>query len=134
MAYANEREVFGRPIGQNQGVGFPIARAHAETEAADLMTRKAAAMFDQQMDCGAEANTAKLLASEASWKAAEACFQTLGGFAFATEYDVGAEVAGDPPVSDGSDFNQHGSQLPGAARSEVAAELLGMACGFARHS
>ncbi len=88
VEYANEREVFGRPIGQNQGVGFPLARAHAETEAADLMTRKAAAMFDQKVDCGAEANTAKLLASEASWKAAEACFQTLGGFAFAREYDV----------------------------------------------
>ena len=88
VEYANEREVFGRPIGQNQGVAFPLARAHAETEAADLMTRKAAAMFDQKLDCGAEANTAKLLASEASWKAAEACFQTLGGFAFAREYDV----------------------------------------------
>ncbi|MEM9408319.1 MAG: acyl-CoA dehydrogenase family protein [Acidobacteriota bacterium] len=88
VEYANEREVFGRPIGQNQGIAFPLARAHAETEAADLMARKAAAMFDQQLDCGAEANTAKLLSSEASWKAAEACFQTLGGFAFASEYDV----------------------------------------------
>jgi acyl-CoA dehydrogenase len=88
VAYAGSRVVFGRPIGQNQGVAFPIARAHAETEAADLMVRKAAALFDAGAPCGAEANMAKLLAADASWHAGEACFQTHGGFAFAREYDV----------------------------------------------
>ena len=87
-AYASERHVFGRPIGQNQGIQFPLARAHAETEAADLVARRAAALFDAGRDCGADANTAKLLASEASWHAAEACMQTFGGFGFAREYDV----------------------------------------------
>ncbi len=87
-AYASEREVFGRPIGCNQGVQFPIARAHVETEAANLMVRKAADLFDAGKPCGAEANMAKLLASEASWHAAEACLQTHGGFGFAEEYDV----------------------------------------------
>jgi len=87
-AYAKERQVFGRPIGQNQGVQFPIARAFAETEAATLMTRKAAALFDAGEPCGAEANMAKLLAADASWHAAEACLQTHGGFGFAEEYDV----------------------------------------------
>jgi len=86
--YANEREVFGAPIGRNQGIQFPIARSWAETEAADLMVRKAAALFDHQQPCGAEANTAKMLASEASWRAADTCFQTYGGFAFAKEYDI----------------------------------------------
>jgi len=86
--YANERVVFDAPIGRNQGIQFPIARAWAETEAADLMVRKAAALFDAGRPCGAEANTAKMLASEASWNAAETCFQTFGGFAFAREYDV----------------------------------------------
>ena len=87
-AYAKERHVFGRPIGQNQGIQFPLARALAETEAADLVTRRAAAMFDAGLECGAEANMSKLLASEASWHAAEACMQTFGGFGFAREYDV----------------------------------------------
>ena len=86
--YANERVVFGAPIGKNQGVQFPIARAYAEAQAAELMVRKAAAMFDQGVDCGAEANMAKMLASEAAWKAAEACMQTHGGFAFAKEYGI----------------------------------------------
>jgi acyl-CoA dehydrogenase len=86
--YAGERQVFGRPIGQNQGIQFPLARAHAETEAADLVARRAAALFDAGRDCGADANMAKLLASEASWHAAEACMQTFGGFGFAREYDV----------------------------------------------
>jgi acyl-CoA dehydrogenase len=87
-AYARERQVFGRPIGQNQGIQFPLARAHAETEAADLVARRAAALFDAGRDCGADANLSKLLASEASWHAAEACMQTFGGFGFAREYDV----------------------------------------------
>ena len=86
--YATEREVFGRPIGQNQGIQFPIAEAHVQTEAAALMVEKACSDFDSGKQCGTEANMAKLLASEASWKAADICMQTLGGFAFAQEYDV----------------------------------------------
>jgi acyl-CoA dehydrogenase len=87
-AYASERVVFGRPIGQNQGVQFPIARAWASIQAADLMRYKAAWLFEQSLPCGAEANTAKLLASEASWAAANACLDTHGGFGFAEEYDI----------------------------------------------
>ena len=87
-AYATEREVFGRPIGQNQGVQFPIARSYAEVEAAWLMVEKAARMFDAGEPCGAEANMAKMLASEASWKAGDVCMQTHGGFAFAKEYHI----------------------------------------------
>lgn len=86
--YASEREVFDRPIGQNQGVQFPIARSYTQTEAADLMVRKAAAMFDAGETMAAEANMAKMLASEASWAAGEACMQTHGGFAFAEDYDI----------------------------------------------
>ncbi|NOD95292.1 acyl-CoA dehydrogenase [Ruegeria sp. HKCCD4884] len=86
--YAREREVFGRPIGKNQGIQFPLAQAHAELEAADLMVRKATAMFEAGLPCGAEANMARLLSAEAAWKAAEACFTTFGGFAFASEYDI----------------------------------------------
>ena len=86
--YANERVVFGRPIGQNQGIQFPIARAYAAIEAADLMVKKAAAMFDAGQPCGPEANMAKMIGSEAAWQAAEACMQTHGGFAFAEEYDI----------------------------------------------
>lgn len=87
-AYANERIVFGRPIGQNQGIQFPLARAYAQLRAAALMVREAARLFDQSKPCGAEANMAKLLAADASWAAAEACLQTFGGFGFAEEYDV----------------------------------------------
>jgi acyl-CoA dehydrogenase len=86
--YATRREVFGRPIGANQAVQFPIARAHVAVEAADLMRRRAAALFDAGEPCGAEANMAKLLASEASWQAANACLDAHGGWGFATEYDV----------------------------------------------
>ena len=86
--YASERQVFGRPIGQNQGVQFPIARSYAQTRAADLMVREAAQLYDTGENCGAEANMAKMLASEASWAAAEACMQTHGGFGLAQEYDV----------------------------------------------
>ncbi len=86
--YANERRVFERPIGQNQGIQFPIAECYAASEAAALMMQKAAAMFEAGEPCGAEANMAKYLASEASWKAADMCMQTHGGFAFAEEYDV----------------------------------------------
>jgi acyl-CoA dehydrogenase len=86
--YAKERVVFGRPIGQNQGVQFPIARAHVNVEAADLMRFRAAEMFDRGENCGAEANMAKLLAADASWEAANAAVQTYGGFGFAEEYDI----------------------------------------------
>ena len=86
--YASARPVFGRPIGQNQGVQFPIAEVHAETEAARLMVAKAAALFDGGMACGAEANMAKLLASRASYRAGDICLQTLGGLGFAREADV----------------------------------------------
>ena len=86
--YAGERRVFDRPIGQNQGVQFPIAEAYAKTEAADLMVKKAAALFEAGEPCGEQANMAKYLASEASWQAADMCMQTHGGFAFAEEYDI----------------------------------------------
>ncbi len=86
--YSKERVIFGRPLGQNQAIQFPIARAHCEAEAADLMVRKAAALFDGGKDCGAEANMAKLLAADASWHAGEAAMQTFGGFAFAKEYEI----------------------------------------------
>jgi acyl-CoA dehydrogenase len=88
VRYANERKVFNRSIGSNQGIQFPIARAHADLEAADMMARRAAALFDDGKPCGADANLAKLLASEACWRAAEAAVQTHGGFAFSREYDV----------------------------------------------
>nr|WP_197974916.1 acyl-CoA dehydrogenase family protein [Phaeovibrio sulfidiphilus] len=87
-AYAGERVVFDRPIGQNQGVQFPIARAFVNVEAANLMRFEACRLFDAHLPCGAQANMAKLLASEASWEAANVCLQTFGGFGFATEYDV----------------------------------------------
>jgi acyl-CoA dehydrogenase len=86
--YARERVVFGRPIGQNQGVQFPIARAYAELAAAELVLRKACALYDAGRPCGEAANMAKLLTSEAAWKAGEACLQTHGGFGYAKEYDV----------------------------------------------
>lgn len=86
--YAKERVVFGRPIGQNQGVQFPIARAHINIEAASLMRFEACRLFDANQPCGAQANMAKLLAADASWEAANACLQFHGGFGFANEYDV----------------------------------------------
>lgn len=86
--YANDRRVFDRPIGQNQGIQFPIAKAYAQTQAAELMLRKAAAMFEAGQPCGEFANLSKLLSAEAAWEAGEACMQTHGGFAYAREYDV----------------------------------------------
>ena len=86
--YAKDRTVFQRPIGQNQGIQFPIAEAYAQSEAADLMVRKAAKLFDSGKPCGKEANMAKLLAADASWEAADVCLQTHGGFGFAEEYDI----------------------------------------------
>ena len=88
VAYANEREVFGAPIGTNQGIQFPIARHYASLKAAELMVRQAAALFDAGQPCGAEANMAKMLSSEAAWELADVCMQTYGGFAFAKEYDI----------------------------------------------
>ena len=86
--YANERVVFDRPIGKNQGVQFPIAEAYVEVEAASLMRFRACELYDARKPCGAEANMAKLLAAKASWEAGNACLQTHGGFGFACEYDV----------------------------------------------
>ena len=86
--YARERRVFARPIGQNQGIQFPIAQAYAETEAAALMVDRAASLFDGGEACGAEANMAKLLAADAAWHAGDMCMQTFGGFGFAEEYDI----------------------------------------------
>jgi acyl-CoA dehydrogenase len=86
--YACDRRVFGRPIGQNQGIQFPIAKAHIHVEASDLMRIRAADLFDRGEPCGAEANMAKLLAADASWEAANVAVQTYGGFGFAEEYDV----------------------------------------------
>ncbi|MEI6114821.1 MAG: acyl-CoA dehydrogenase family protein [Burkholderiales bacterium] len=88
VAYVSERRVFDRPIGQNQAVQFPIARAYAEAQAADLVLRRAAARFDAGLPCGDDANMGKLLASDATWHAAEACLQAHGGFGYAREYDV----------------------------------------------
>ncbi len=90
--YACDREVFGRPIGQNQGVQFPIARNYTEMRAAELMTHKAAELFDAGKKCGEEANIAKLLASEASWKAGDTCLQTHGGYGMAKEFDIGRKL------------------------------------------
>ena len=87
-AYARERVVFGRPIGQNQGIQFPLATAHAHVRAADLMRFRAAELYDLGRPCGPQANMAKLLAADASWEAANACLQTHGGFGFAADYDV----------------------------------------------
>jgi alkylation response protein AidB-like acyl-CoA dehydrogenase len=87
-AYARERHVFGRPIGQNQGIQFPLAKAYASMRSAELMVKEATRLFETGADCGAEANMAKMLAADASWEAADACVQTYGGFAFAEEYDI----------------------------------------------
>jgi alkylation response protein AidB-like acyl-CoA dehydrogenase len=87
-AYARERQVFGRPIGENQGIQFPIARAHVQVTAANLMVERAAHLFDTGEPCGSEANMAKMTASEASWAAADVCLQTHGGFGFAEDYDI----------------------------------------------
>ena len=88
VPYVKERVVFGRPIGQNQGVQFPIARCYAQMRAAELMVREAASLYEAGRDCGAEANMAKLLAADASWAAADMCLQTHGGFGFAEEFDI----------------------------------------------
>ncbi|HEX5959058.1 MAG TPA: acyl-CoA dehydrogenase family protein, partial [Hyphomicrobiaceae bacterium] len=86
--YADTRVVFGRKIGANQGVAFPIAKAYASMRAAELMVREAARLYEAGRDCGAEANMGKMLAAEAAWAAGEACMQTFGGFAYAREYGI----------------------------------------------
>jgi alkylation response protein AidB-like acyl-CoA dehydrogenase len=88
IAYAKERIVFGRPIGQNQGVQFPIAKAYANLRAAELMVASAAQLFESGKECGAEANMAKMLAADAAWEAANVCVQTHGGFGFAEDFDI----------------------------------------------
>ena len=120
--YANERVVFGRPIGQNQGIQFPIAQAYAQLEAADLMVRKATAMFDAGVPCGAEANIGKFLSGEAAWACAEACFNTFGGFAFAREYDVERKwrecrLSRNAPVAPNMIMNFIGQHVLGMPRS-----------------
>jgi acyl-CoA dehydrogenase len=86
--YANERVVFGSPIGKNQGVQFPIARAYAELMAAELVVRRGTTLFEAGRECGTEANIGKMLAADAAWKAGEACLQTFGGFGYAREYGI----------------------------------------------
>ncbi len=120
--YATERVVFDRPIGQNQGIQFPIARAYAEMQAADMMVRKAAALFEAGEPCGEDANIAKLLASEAAWNAAEACMQTHGGFGYAREYDVErrwreARVQRIAPISTNLVLAYRGQHVLGMPRS-----------------
>ena len=120
--YANERVVFNRKIGQNQGVQFPIARAHAHLEAADLMVRKATALFEAGRPCGAEANMAKFLAADAGWEAGEACFDTFGGFAFAREYEIErkwreARLFRTAPISGNIVLNYIGQHVLGLPRS-----------------
>ena len=117
--YANERIVFGRPVGQNQGIQFPIAEAHAQLEAADLMVKKATVLFDSGKECGAEANMARLLSAQAAWNMGEACFSTYGGFAFAREYDIErkwreARLARTAPIS------------PNLILSYIAQHVLGL--------
>jgi len=104
VKYANDRVVFGRPIGQNQGIQFPIARAFADYRAADLMVRTAAALFDSGKPCGEQANMARLLSSEAAWSSGEECMQTHGGYSMAREYDIerkwrGARLQRIAPIS-----------------------------------
>jgi len=120
--YANERVVFNRKIGENQGVQFPIAKAHAHLEAADLMVRKASALFEAGRHCGAEANMAKYLAADACWEAGEACFDVYGGFAFAREYDIErkwreARLFRTAPISTNMVLNYIGQHVLGLPRS-----------------
>jgi acyl-CoA dehydrogenase len=120
--YANDRRVFDRPIGQNQGIQFPIAKAYAQTQAAELMLRKAAAMFEAGLPCGEFANLSKLLSAEAAWEAGEACMQTHGGFAYAREYDVErkwreARVQRTAPISTNMILSYLGEHVLGMPRS-----------------
>lgn len=120
--YANDRSVFGRPIGANQGIQFPLADAYAKAQAAELMVSKAAAMFDAGQKAAAEANLAKLLAADASWACAEACMQVYGGFAFAREYGIErkwreARLYQTAPISKNMIFGYLGQHVLGLPRS-----------------
>ncbi|MEE2934075.1 MAG: acyl-CoA dehydrogenase family protein [Pseudomonadota bacterium] len=122
VSYANERIVFDRPIGQNQGIQFPLAKSWAELQGADIMARKAAALFDSGKPCGAEANMAKYQAAKAAWEAAEACLMTHGGFGFAREYDVErkwreARLYRTAPVSENMILAYIGQNILGMPRS-----------------
>jgi alkylation response protein AidB-like acyl-CoA dehydrogenase len=121
-AYAKERQVFGRAIGENQGVQFPIARAHVQTEAAALMVKQAAALFDAGAKCGAEANMAKMLAADASKEAADVCIQTHGGYGFAEEYEIERKfretrLYQDAPVSTNLILSYVGTHVLGMPKS-----------------
>ena len=131
--YANSRVVFGRSIGKNQGIQFPLARAYAELEAADMMCRRAAALFDANVPCGADANMAKLLASEASWKAAEAAMQTHGGFSYAKEYDIERKVARGAALSDRADLDQPDARVSRTARAGDGKVVLRRVIRFCVH-
>ena len=120
--YSSERIVFNRPIGQNQGIQFPIAKAYAQLEAAELMVRKATVMFDAGLACGGEANMARLLAAEAAWECGEACMTTHGGFAFAREYDIErkwreARLSRTAPISSNLILSYIGEHILGMPRS-----------------
>ena len=120
--YSSERIVFNRPIGQNQGIQFPIAKAYAQLEAAELMVRKATTMFDAGLTCGGEANMARLLAAEAAWECGEVCMTTYGGFAFAREYDIErkwreARLSRTAPISSNLILSYIGQHILGMPRS-----------------
>ena len=120
--YANERIVFDKPIGHNQGIQFPLAKAWAELQGADIMARKAATLFDAGEQCGSEANMAKYLAAKAAWEAAEACLTTHRGFGFAREYDVErkwreARLYRTAPVSENMILAYIGQNVLGMPRS-----------------
>ena len=122
--YAKERVVFDRPIGQNQGVQFPLARAYAELEAADMICRRAAALFDAGQECGADANMAKLLASEATWHAADATFADLWRLRLRQGIRHRAQMARSPPLPDRADLDQPDPRLYRPARARHAALVL----------
>ena len=122
VSYSSERIVFDRPIGQNQGVQFPIAKAYAQLEAAELMVRKATAMFDAGLPCGGEANMGRLLAAEAAWECGEACMSAHGGFAFAREYDIErkwreSRLSRTAPISSNLILSYIGQHILGMPRS-----------------
>ena len=114
--------MFNRPIGQNQGVQFPIARAHVNVEAADLMRIRAAELFDRGEPCGAEANMAKLLAADASWEAANVAVQTHGGFGFAEELRHRAQVPRDAALSGRADFDEPDPRVRRGTRAGIASD------------
>ena len=122
--YASERVVFGRPIGQNQGIQFPIAQAYCELEAAALMVNLAAEKFDRGEDIGAEANISKHLAAEASFKCGDECIQTYGGFGFAREYDIERKFRETRLVPSRANLHELGSQLCWREAVENASQLL----------